>query len=49
VFAMAISFAVYSMYGLLSSVFKDKLEGSSLANKIVGGLYAGAAGVLAGK
>ncbi|MBV1920133.1 MAG: LysE family translocator [Pseudomonadales bacterium] len=49
VFAMAISFTVYSMYGLLSSVFKDKLAASSLANKIVGGLYVGAAGVLAGK
>ena len=49
VLAMAISFTVYSMYGLLSSVFKDKLAGSSLANKIVGGLYVGAAGVLAGK
>jgi len=47
--AMAISFTVYSMYGLLSSVFKDKLAGSSLANKIVGSLYVGAAGVLAGK
>ena len=49
VFAMAISFTVYSMYGLLSSVFKDKLAGSNLANKIVGGLYVGAAGALAAK
>ncbi len=49
VFAMVISFTVYSMYGLLSSVFKDKLAGSSLANNIVGGLYVGAASVLAGK
>ncbi|OUR92025.1 hypothetical protein A9Q81_17240 [Gammaproteobacteria bacterium 42_54_T18] len=49
VFAMAISFTVYSMYGLLSSVFKDKLEGCRLANKIVGGLYVSAAGVLSAK
>jgi len=48
-FAMAISFTIYSMYGLLSSVFKDRLEGSSAVNKIVGGLYAGAAGILAAK
>ena len=48
-FAMVISFTVYSMYGLLSSVFKDKLVGSSVANKVVGGLYTSAAAVLAAK
>lgn len=49
VFAMAISFTVYSMYGLLSSVFKDKLASSSVANKFVGGLYTSAAVILAAK
>ncbi len=49
VIAMAISFTVYCMYALLSSVFKDKLAGSSVANKIVGGLYTSSAGLLAVK
>jgi len=48
-FAMVISFTVYSMYGLLFSVLKDKLADSSLANNIVGSLYTGAAGVLVTK
>jgi len=47
--AMAISFTVYSMYGVLASIFKDKITSTVVANKVVAGLYAGTAGVLTAK
>jgi homoserine/homoserine lactone efflux protein len=47
--AMAISFLVYSSYSLAAISFKNKLAGSKLANKIVGSLYLGSAGLLASK
>lgn len=46
---MAVSLLVYSSYSLAAAVLKDRLVGSKLANKIVGSLYLGAAGVLASK
>jgi len=47
--AMVISFTVYGSYSLAASALKNRLTGSSLANKIVGSMYLGAAGVLATK
>jgi homoserine/homoserine lactone efflux protein len=47
--AMGISFTVYSMYSVLASLFKDKITSTGIANKVVAGLYVGAAGILATK
>jgi len=47
--AMGISFTVYGMYGVLASIFKDKITTTGSANKVVAGLYVGAAGFLATK
>ena len=47
--AMVISFVVYSTYSLAASAFKNRLSGSKLANKLVGSMYLGAAGVLVTK
>ena len=47
--AMAISFTVYSCYSFAASALKNRLAGSRLANKTIGSMYLGAAGVLATK
>lgn len=47
--AMAISFCIYSSYGLAASALKDRLASSGLANKLTGCMYLGAAGTLASK
>ena len=47
--AMAISFLVYSLYGLMAVVFRDKLSSGNNVNKVVAGLYTSAAAVLASK
>lgn len=47
--AMAVSFVVYGSYSLAAVALKNRLESSSVANKLIGGLYFGAASVLASK
>ncbi|NRB37995.1 MAG: LysE family translocator [Pseudomonadales bacterium] len=47
--AMGISFTVYGLYGVIASVFKDKVTSTGAVHKLVSGLYIGAAGVLATK
>lgn len=47
--AMAVSFLVYGSYSFFASVLKGRLSSSKLADRIVGGLYLGAASVLATK
>lgn len=44
--AMVISFTVYGSYSVAASALKNHLVGSKLANKIVGSMYLGAAGVV---
>ena len=45
--AMAVSFTIYGSYSVAASALKSGLSGSRFANKVVGGLYLGAAGALA--
>ena len=45
--AMGVSFLIYSLYCLFASILKDKLSNSHWVNKLIGGIYVSAAGVLA--
>ncbi len=47
--AMVISFCIYTAYSLAATALKSRLASSSLANKLTGSLYLGAAGALAAK
>ncbi len=47
--AMAVSFLVYASYSLAAVALKKRLARSTTANKIVGSIYVGAAGMLAAK
>lgn len=47
--AMAISFLVYGLYSVAATALNRRLSTSSLANKVVGSLYLGAASVLSCK
>lgn len=45
--AMTVSFLVYGSYSLAAVALKKRFSGSATANKIVGSMYVGAAGMLA--
>ena len=47
--AMSISFLVYASYSFFAAVMKSHLSSSKLADRIIGAIYLGAAGILATK
>ena len=46
---MIVSFLVYGYYSRAAVTLKKRLAGSATANKVVGSVYVGAAGMLAAK